>query len=107
MQFIAHFPFDFKTWLAYSHTIPNGNPPTAVVDGSLLTTALFLPACFEPKEFVEGFKLDDDKVYFLWLTYLSDKEAEYKLQYGYNELADRFNTDTMPQVFNPFRQSII
>jgi hypothetical protein len=107
MQFFAHFPFDFKTWLAISHTIPNGNPPAAVVDGSLLTTALFLPATFEPREFVEDFKLGDDKVNFLWLTFLSNEETEYKLEYGYNKLVDKLNSDNMPQVFNPFRQSII
>ena len=43
MSFYAHFPFDYKTWLASSHTLPNGNPPAPVVDDSSLTTALFLP----------------------------------------------------------------
>lgn len=107
MRFLAHFPFDFKSWLAVSHTLPNGNPPTPVVEGSSLTTALFLTPIFEPKEFVQDFKLGDEKVNFLWLTFLSNEETEYKLVHGYNALVDKLNSDNMPQVFNPFRRSII
>jgi len=107
MRFLAHFPFDFKTYISASHTIPNGNPPVPVVEGSLLTTALFLQPIFEPREFVMDFKLGNEKVTFLWLTFLSNEETEYKLEYGYSKLVDKFNTDNMPRVFNPFRQSII
>jgi hypothetical protein len=107
MRFLAHFPLDYKTWISASHTLPNGNPPVPVVDGSLLTTALFLPPIFEPQEFAHDFRLGNDKVNFLWLTFLSHEETEYKLEYGYGKLVDKFNTDNMPQVFNPFRQSII
>lgn len=107
MTFLAHFPFDFKTWLAVSHTIPNGNPPAPVVEGSVLTTALFLPPIFESKGFAQDFKLGDETVNFLWLTYISDKETEYKLKYGYDKLVEKFTPDNFPKVFNPFRSSII
>jgi hypothetical protein len=107
ISFYAHFPFNFKTWLAFSHTLPNGNPPAPVVEGSILTTAIFLPAIFEPNQFTQDFKLDDEKVNFLWLTYLSDKETEFKLNDGMDKLADEFNQDNFPKVFNPFRKSIV
>jgi hypothetical protein len=61
----AHFPFNYKTLLAFTHTLPNGNPPAPIIKGSSLTTALFLPAIFEPKEFAQEFKLGDEKVNFL------------------------------------------
>jgi hypothetical protein len=107
ISFFAHFPFDYKTWLAPSHTIPNGNPPAPVVEGSMLTTAIFLPAIFEPKEFVQDFKLSGERVNFLWLSYISDKETEFKLNEGYNKLTQKMNKDNFPQVFDPFRPSII
>jgi hypothetical protein len=107
MGFYAHFPFNYKTWLGNSHTLPNGDPPAPVVEGSQLTTALFLPAIFEKQEFIQNFKLGEDKVNLLWLTYLSDKETEYKLKKGIQKLVDKFNKDNFPQVFNPFRKSII
>lgn len=107
MSFLAHFPFDYNTWLAFSHTIPNGNPPAPLVEGSELTTALFMPAIFEDKEFTHDFKLGNEIVNFLWLTYINDKETEYKLKYGYEKLVEKFTPDSFPQVFNPFRQSII
>jgi hypothetical protein len=72
-----------------------------------LTTALLLPPIFEPKEFAQDFKLGNETVNFLWLTYISDKETEYKLKYGYDKLVDKFTPDNFPQVFNPFRPSII
>jgi len=78
-----------------------------VVDGSLLTTALFLPAIFEPKVFVQDFKLGNEKVNFLWLTFISDKETEYKLKNGYEKLVEKFNQENFPRVFNPLRQPIL
>jgi hypothetical protein len=107
MFFFAHFPFKYKTWLAISHTLAMQNPPAPIVTDSLLTTAFFLPPIFEPKEFVNHFKLGNEKVNFLWLTFLSDKETEYKLNNGYEKLVEKFNKDNFPQVFNPLRKSII
>ena len=107
MSFYAHFPFNYKTWLAFSHTLPNGDPPAPVVEGSKLTTALFLPAIFEPKEFVKEFKLGNETVNFLWLSFLSDKETEFKLKYGYDKLTAKLNQDNFPRVFNPFRPPIV
>jgi hypothetical protein len=107
MFYFAHFPFNYKTWLAFSHTLPNGNPPAPIVDGSLLTTALFLPAIFEAKELTRDFMLGNEKVNLLWLTYLNDKETEFKLKHGYDKLIEKFNGNNFPQVFNPFRSSII
>ena len=91
MTFLAHFPFDYKTWLAHSHTIPNGNPPAPIVDGSLLTTALFLPAFYEPPDFYGDFKLGNERVLLYWLTYLTDKETEFKLKYGYDKLVEKIH----------------
>lgn len=107
ISFYAHFPFNHKTFLAPSHTLPNGNPPAPIVDGSLLTTAFFLSPVFEQKEFSEGLKLGDNKVNLLWLTFLSDKETEFKLQNGYGKLLEKCNKENLPQVFNPFRSSIV
>ncbi len=104
---MAHFPFSYKTWLAPSHTIPNGNPPAPVVEGSLLTTAILLPAIFEAKGFVQDFRLSGEKVNFLWLTFISDKETEYKLSEGYGKFVEKLNKDNFPQVFDVFRPSAI
>jgi hypothetical protein len=107
INFFAHFPFNYKTWISIAHTIPNGNPPAPIMEGSQLTTAIFLPPIFERKEFVDDFKLGDEKVSFLWLAFLTDKETEYKLKFGIEKLVEKFNTRTFPQVFNPARPSII
>jgi hypothetical protein len=107
ISFYAHFPFDYKTWLAASHTLPNGNPPSRIVENSSLTTAFFLPAIFEGEEFSETLRLGSDRVNFLWLTFLSDKETELKLKYGYDKLVERCDKYNLPQVFNPFRPSIV
>ncbi len=105
--FFAHFPFTYKTWLAPSHTIPNGNPPAPIVEGSLLTTAIFLPAIFEAEGFVKDFRLDGEKVNFLWLTFISDKETQYKLNEGYDKFVGKLNKDNFPQVFDAFRPSVV
>ncbi len=107
ISFFAHFPFTYKTWLAQSHTIPNGNPPAPVVEGSSLTTAIFFPPIFEPREFAQVFRLSGEKVNFLWLTFINDKETEYKLTEGYNKFTEKLNKDNFPQVFDPRRPSVI
>ncbi len=107
MSFLAHFPFDYKTWLAVSHTIPNGDPPSPVINSSTLTTAFFVPAIFEAKEFIQEFKLGTEKVNILWLTYLNNKETEFVLKYGYDKFMEKLNPNNFPQVFSPYRQSVI
>jgi hypothetical protein len=106
MFYLAHYPFEQKTWLAFTHTLTNGTPPSPIIEDSILTTALLLPAVYEADEFVNDFKLGGEQVNFLWLTYISDKETEYKLKYGYDKLVDSFSADNFPRVFDPFRQSI-
>jgi hypothetical protein len=107
ISFFARFPFDYKTWLAASHTVPNGNPPAPVVEGSSLTTALFLPPIFEPKESIEDFRLSGEKVNFLWLTFINDKETEYKLNEGHSRFVEKLNEHNFPRVFDPSRPSVI
>ncbi len=107
ISFFAHFPFNYNTWFAPSHTIPNGNPTTPIVEGSELTTALFLPPLFEKEDFRNGLRIVSEKVTFLWLTYITNDECDFKLEKGYEALVGLFNKQNFPQVFDPHRKSVL
>jgi hypothetical protein len=107
MSIFAHFPFDYKTWLSCGHTVPNGQPPAPIVEGSELTTALFMRPTLEPSNFTNGLVLGNEKVNFLWLTFITDDECQYKLEHGFDALIGIFERGGFPRVLDPYRKSIL
>jgi len=106
LRYTAHFPFEYDTWLGEGHTIQNGNPPQPITEGSLLTNMFLLPPIYEAPEAAQ-IQLDDTPVKLLWLTFLTDAEAEYKIENGYSKLAKKFTHENFPRVVDPGRKSII
>lgn len=107
LRFMARFPFEYQTWLAVGHTVPNGNPPSPIAPGSLLTTALFLPPLFEPGGFVDGLTLSGEKVNFLWLQPITDAECQLKLARGAEALIDLMEEHQLSPVLHLQRPSML
>lgn len=106
IRFLARLPFEYNTWLAEGHTVPNGNPPSPFVPGSRLTTAFFMPPIFEPVEFGD-LKLDGAPVNLLWLQPITDKECDLKLRKGSQALYDLMDKAQLPMVLDVNRRSMI
>lgn len=104
---LAHMPWRFGAWLGESHTIPNGDPPTPLAPGSNLTAALLLPPVFEPPDFATGLILAGEPVNFLWLTFVTTAECEYKIQHGYEALMKKFEQANFPHVVNTARETLV
>lgn len=107
LRFMAHFPFEFGSWLAVGQTIPNGDPAQPVAPGSHLTTALFLPPAFEPNGFVGGLKLDSEPVNLLWLHPITTAEHQLVEARGYQVLLDLIQQRRGHPVLDLHRESLI
>lgn len=107
MSFFAHYPFDYHTWLGISHTVTNGNPPVPVVEGSQLTTALFLPPVFESQAFTNGLLLSGEKINYLWLIFITDDECNYLQKFGFDALFHQLKQHGLMAMLNPNRSSLV
>jgi hypothetical protein len=105
--FLATFPFNFGTWLDWYHTIPNGDPPRPIIEGSNLTTAFFLPPIAEPEGFRNGLRLEDDPVRFLWLTFITEAESRLKREQGAETLVEAMRKAGYPPWVDFDRDSLV
>lgn len=102
---LGRFPFEYKTWLGFGHTIPNGNPPAKQSEncnftGMLLLPSLILRDSWECK--ADLFK----KVHFLALYPLYTSEMDYKVENGVESLFDAFDTCKLSEIVNINREEM-
>ena len=108
LRFMASFPAKHNTWFGPLHTVPNGQPAQPMIDGSALTTTLFMPPAFEDEEFMDGITYSNKtKASFLWVDFLTTPECDYKLQKGGDALLDLFDKNKHPHVLDPYRRSYV
>lgn len=82
LQFTARMPFQYDTWLGEGHTIPNGDPPEPLCDGTKLCCSLIA----KPKRLGRPFHRltlpDGGDVYFWAIVFITKEEMKYKLRRG-------------------------
>lgn len=103
LKFLARFPHQYQTWLAYGHTVPNG-PDYAPLDDSVGFGGVVLsggtgPLCSMTAK-------DGRKVNFYHLIPAYKEEIEYKLKYGMDELQRVFQEKELPLVLDPHRPNL-
>ncbi len=108
VRFFAHFPFEHSTWLGHGHTVPNGDPPAPMFDGSELVAALLIDTIVRPDNgLAEKVIIDGDPVQFLWIVPITQAELDYALHRGVDALLDIFDDIRHPPVLNPRRASYL
>lgn len=91
LKFLARFPHKFETWLAWGHTIPNGDPAESFSDNTKLSGSIILPSVNVPKEF-GSLEINKDKIIeFYSIVPLYDEEMKLKLNKGSDLLLDKFD----------------
>ncbi len=83
LQFLARFPHAYKTWLAYGHTIPNGED-YAPFDPSVGFSAVLLNHGDGPLSSLEA--KDGQRLFFYQVVPCYKEEIEYSLKYGKDKL---------------------
>ncbi|GIU52444.1 hypothetical protein TUM4438_45190 [Shewanella sairae] len=91
LKFLARFPHKFETWLAWGHTIPNGDPAEPFADNTKLSGTIILPSVNVPEEFW-SLEISKDKVIeFFSIVPLYDEEMTLKLNKGSDPLLEKFD----------------
>ena len=86
LKFLARFPHEYKTWLGWGHSIPNGPDYAPVCPGLGFGGAVLTqPSLVPPLETEDG-KL----IHFYMVVPAYKQEIEYKLKYGMEGLHQRF-----------------
>jgi hypothetical protein len=78
-----------------------------LAQGSLVTTALFLEPRFEEPGFRAGPRWQDERVGFLWLTFITSDELAFKLERGSEALVDNFEQQHLPKILETLRPSLV
>jgi hypothetical protein len=104
---IARFPHKHNTWLGRGHTIHGSNPPKPYASNTNLLCALLLPSPTVPDDFFI-LNLDPDaRIRFLAVVPIYDDELNFKLQFGVEELLERFEAAELTDVIDPQRPSVL
>ncbi len=108
IKFVARFPHEYKTWVSYGHTIPNGNPPATFTDKVPFSGVLVdLPVTVANINF-PIIKLDNDKKINIYsLIPLYENEMNFKLKHGNDELIKLFDLNLINELIVANRKSIV
>jgi hypothetical protein len=102
---LARLPHDYNTFLAYGHTIPNGDPPEPLAAGTGLCAWLILPLLGVPPD-VQAGRLSNGSVLNVYAVHaLYRDELELKLANGTDSLLDAFDLAHVSEVLDPHRPS--
>ena len=102
---VARFPFIFKTWLGFGHTIPNWNPPEAFSETAKFNGVLLLPSLIYKKSWkcrVGLFK----EVQFLTIHPLYENEMDFKIEHGVDALLNKFDENKVNEIVDIKRPEI-
>lgn len=99
LKFLARFPHEYKTWLGWGHTIPNGPDYTPICDGLGFGGAVLDSLSLVPPLTTEEGK----EIRFYLLIPAYKEEIEFKLKYGMERLSQRFADGKLPVVLDIHR----
>lgn len=103
MKFMARFPHQYRTWLGWGHTVPNGPDYTPLTDGVGFGGVLFSggDGPLGRLETEDGRQLN-----LLHLIPCYREEIEYKLKYGMEALMKLFQEKDVSLVLDPQRPNL-
>lgn len=105
LKILAQFPHRFKTWVWYSHIMPNGDPAEPFAsDTNLSSVVLSLPITVD-EEFVALPVREDKVIYFFSVLPLYQEETDYKLKAGWEKLANRLDRAGISELIDKNRRN--
>jgi hypothetical protein len=102
---VGRLPHEYKTWLGFGHSVPNGDPPRPLANGTVICGWVLLP----PMTVREGFwnlgLPRGGRVDFFGMIGLLPDELEYKLRNGVDALFEGFDRHGVSELLAPQRGS--
>jgi hypothetical protein len=107
LKFLARLPHEYKTWLGFGHSIPNGDPPQPFAPNTKLCAWILLPPTQVPAE-AQSVRLDSGEEIALYVAHaLHREELDLKLTEGTDALLQRFDAARVSEVLDPARPSAV
>jgi hypothetical protein len=105
LKILAQFPHRFKTWVWYSHIMPNGDPAAPFApDTKLSSAALSLPITVD-EAFITLPVRDNKIIYFFSLLPLYREEMDFKIRSGWERLARRLDQAGINEIVDKNRRN--
>lgn len=106
LKTMARFPHKYRTWFAYGHSMPHGDPAAPYASDTQLCGALLLPSVTVPDEFAT-LRIDAEKeIDFLAIVPLYRDEMELKLRNGCDALLEKFDRNGISDLINTRRKNV-
>lgn len=103
LKLLARLPHEYHTFLAYGHTVPNGEDAEPFADNTRLGCMLALNALSLPEEF-QTLRLSPEKIIQFYTLYpLYPEEMELKMNQGLGPLFERFQEYGVDDVVDIYR----
>jgi hypothetical protein len=103
---LARFPHEYRTWLGYGHTVPNGDPPRPFADNTELCCWLLAPPAIFAKGFSEVALASGETLHLYTPIPIYGSELELKLKQGADALLRRLWDAGALAVLNPTRKPV-
>jgi pentatricopeptide repeat protein len=102
---LARIPQQYKTWLSYGHSIPNGDP-TQPIANTPYEGILILDSVTMPEDFQEV-HVGDESLYIFTVVPVFGDELKLKIDQGLDALLEAFSKAKVPDWIFPNRQSAV
>lgn len=89
LKAIGRLPHEYRTWIGWGHTVPNGDPPETIANTQFVGVLLTPPYAFSP-EFFRLTTKSGETISFYAMMPLFQEEMDLKLKKGVEELEQRF-----------------
>lgn len=103
LKFLARFPHEYKTWLGWGHTIPNGPDYTPICDGVGFGGVVLSGGGGDLGQMDAR---DGRHISFFMAIPAYKEEIEYKLKYGMEALDKVFREKQLPMVLDIRRPNL-
>ena len=104
LKWLARYPHEASTWFGHCHTIPNGRSYSehTRLDGALVTWSTLLPDEYLTLKLPNG-----DHLNFYGITLLYPEEMQFKLDHGFDALANKLDDVEASAVIDVTRSSAL
>ncbi len=106
LKILARFPHEYKTWLSWGHTIPNGDPASSIHPTMPFDCVMLLRPKTVSTEFWTLPVREDKIIQFFAVFPLFPGETALKLKKGAERLDDLFEKNKISEIVNPRRKDI-
>jgi hypothetical protein len=106
LKMLARFPHEYKTWLWFGHTMPNGNPPEPFASNTLTSCMMLARPVTVSTTFWTLQAGEDKTINFFSILPLFPDEQELKLKKGANVIIERFEKAKYSELIDLSRKSV-